>query len=56
MGQDWRAGRPLEIEPILGNVVRIARRLGVTVPRLEALYALVLMAQAQSRKSRGQTP
>jgi len=56
MGQDWRAGRPLEIEPILGNVVRIARRLGVTVPRLEALYALALMAQAQSRKSRGQTP
>jgi 2-dehydropantoate 2-reductase len=51
MGQDWLAGRPLEIEPILGNVVRIARRLGVAVPRLEALYALALMAQA-----RGQTP
>ena len=48
MGQDWRAGRPLEIEPILGNVVRIARRLRVPVPRLEALYALALMAQAQS--------
>ncbi|MDX1375481.1 MAG: 2-dehydropantoate 2-reductase [Burkholderiales bacterium] len=48
MGQDWRAGRPLEIEPILGNVVRIARRLDVPVPRLEALYALALMAQAQA--------
>ena len=53
MGQDWLAGRALEIEPILGNVVRIARRLGVAVPRLEALYALALMAQAQER---GQTP
>jgi len=51
MGQDWRAGRPLEIEPILGNVVRIARRLGVAIPRLEALYALALMAQAQSLAS-----
>jgi 2-dehydropantoate 2-reductase len=49
MGQDWLAGRPLEIEPILGNVVRIARRLGVAIPRLEALYALALMAQAQAR-------
>ncbi|KPK05334.1 MAG: hypothetical protein AMJ64_11840 [Betaproteobacteria bacterium SG8_39] len=58
MGQDWRAGRPLEIEPILGNVVRIARRLGVAVPRLEALYALALMAQARrsDKQTRGQTP
>jgi len=51
MGQDWRAGRPLEIEPILGNVVRIGRRLGVPVPRLDALYALALMAQAQNKGS-----
>jgi len=51
MGQDWLAGRPLEIEPILGNVVRIARRLGVPVPRLESLYALALMAQAKTAKT-----
>lgn len=47
MGQDWLAGRPLEIEPILGNVVRIARRLGVAAPKLESLYALALMAAAK---------
>jgi len=53
MGQDWLAGRPLEIEPILGNVVRIARRLGVVIPRLEALYALALMAQAKGSDACG---
>jgi hypothetical protein len=28
MGQDWLAGRPMETEALLGNAVRIARRLG----------------------------
>ncbi|KAI1453444.1 2-dehydropantoate 2-reductase [Annulohypoxylon moriforme] len=32
---DWEAGRPMEIEVILGNPVRIARAKGVEMPRLQ---------------------
>ncbi|EAQ84894.1 hypothetical protein CHGG_08908 [Chaetomium globosum CBS 148.51] len=42
---DWEAGRPMEIEVILGNPVRIARARGVEMPRLQTLYALLRSAQ-----------
>jgi 2-dehydropantoate 2-reductase len=42
---DWEAGRPMEIEVILGNPVRIARRRGVELPRMQTLYALLRSAQ-----------
>lgn len=45
MGQDLLAGRPMEVEALLGNAVRIARRHGVGVPKLESLYALLLMLE-----------
>jgi len=48
MGQDRLAGRPMETEALIGNAVRIARRLGVAVPRLETLYALLRMSEAKS--------
>lgn len=38
---DFEAGRPMEVEAILGNAVRIARSLRVPVPRMETLYALL---------------
>lgn len=38
---DWEAGRPLEVEAILGNAVRAARREGVAIPRIETLYSLL---------------
>lgn len=40
---DCEAGRPLEVEAILGNAVRAARTAQppVSVPRLESLYALL---------------
>ena len=47
MAQDLVAGRPLETEPLLGNVVRAAARLSVPVPRLEALYALMRMLESR---------
>ncbi|PKY06645.1 2-dehydropantoate 2-reductase [Aspergillus campestris IBT 28561] len=40
MLQDVRAGRPFEVEVILGNTVRLGRRWGVAMPRLETVYAL----------------
>lgn len=45
MLQDWEAGRPLEVEVILGNPVRLARARGVELPRTQSLYALVRSAQ-----------
>lgn len=48
MGQDRVAGRPMETEALLGNAVRIARALAVPVPRLETLYALLLMLEQKA--------
>ena len=48
MGQDQIAGRPMETEALLGNVVRTARKLGVAAPRLETLYALLKMAEQRA--------
>ncbi|KAF1817511.1 2-dehydropantoate 2-reductase [Eremomyces bilateralis CBS 781.70] len=42
---DWEHGRPMELEVILGNPVRIARRHGVDLMRLQSLYALLRSAQ-----------
>ncbi|KAH8840353.1 hypothetical protein MCOR27_002478 [Pyricularia oryzae] len=42
---DWQAGRPLELEVIVGNPVRIARAKGVEMPRLQSVYALLKSMQ-----------
>ena len=47
---DWQAGRPLELEPIWGEPLRRARRLGVPTPELERLHA-ELLARAAERKN-----
>jgi 2-dehydropantoate 2-reductase len=39
---DVREGRNLEVEAILGNAVRIARREGVATDRLDVVYALAM--------------
>ncbi len=38
---DYESGRPMEVEAILGNAVRIAERLKVNVPNLKAIYAIL---------------
>ncbi|WP_220347718.1 ketopantoate reductase family protein [Alkalilimnicola ehrlichii] len=38
MALDYLNGRPMELEAILGNVVREAERYNVEVPRLETVY------------------
>jgi len=41
MLQDLEAGRPTEIDPMVGSVVELGDRLGVEVPHLRTLYASV---------------
>ncbi|CAJ2504699.1 Uu.00g120930.m01.CDS01 [Anthostomella pinea] len=43
---DWEAGRPMELEVILGNPIRIARRAGVEMPKLQTMYALLRSMQS----------
>ena len=47
--QDLDARRPLEIEETLGHALRLARRHGLTLPRLETLVPLALAIDAVSR-------
>ena len=46
---DFEAGRAMEVEAILGNSVRAARREGAAVPHMETLYALLLLADRKNR-------
>ncbi|THZ11261.1 hypothetical protein D6C90_08970 [Aureobasidium pullulans] len=41
MYQDFTARRPLEIETFLGAPIKLAQDVGVPVPRIETLYALL---------------
>ncbi|KAI0009164.1 2-dehydropantoate 2-reductase [Xylariaceae sp. FL0662B] len=49
---DWEAGRPMELEVILGNPVKIAKRAGVEMPRLQSLYALLISMQKVREEKR----
>jgi 2-dehydropantoate 2-reductase len=52
MALDYENGREMEIEAILGNVVREAQRLQVAVPALDSIYALSRMVTAGRRVSK----
>lgn len=41
MWQDYVARRPMEVETYLGSPIRLAQEVGVPVPRIETLYALL---------------
>jgi 2-dehydropantoate 2-reductase len=47
---DYQAGRPMEVEAILGNAVRVSSREGVPAPHLQTLYALLKLADQQNRQ------
>jgi 2-dehydropantoate 2-reductase len=50
MLQDVEAGRPLEIDALLGTVIELARLTDTPTPRLDTVYALTkLLAQSQAR-------
>jgi 2-dehydropantoate 2-reductase len=42
---DFEAGRPMETEAILGNAVRAGRSVGVAIPHLESVYALMKLRE-----------
>jgi 2-dehydropantoate 2-reductase len=47
---DYRLGRPLEVDAILGEPWRRAKELGIDVPTISALYALVDAADAGTKE------
>jgi 2-dehydropantoate 2-reductase len=49
MLQDYEAGRPLELEPVVGAVVELGERLGVAMPATRAIYACVKMLDERRR-------
>ena len=49
MLQDYEAGRALEVEAILGNTLRVARRYDVEVPRIACCYALLTSVDELNR-------
>jgi 2-dehydropantoate 2-reductase len=49
MLQDLEAGRPLELEAVVGAVVELGERLDVAMPATRTVYALVKLLGANSR-------
>ena len=47
MLQDLEAGRPLEIDPIVGAVMELGDRVGVRTPNLRALYACTKLLEGK---------
>lgn len=48
---DYESGRPMEIEVILGNAIRIAQARGIQVPHLQTIYALLGIINRRNMKS-----
>lgn len=54
---DVRAGRPIEVEAIIGNTLRIGQRYGVKdTPYLELLYTLAKARNYELEKPEGWKP
>jgi 2-dehydropantoate 2-reductase len=49
MLQDYEQKRPMEVEAILGNALRIAQRHAVSVPHIESLYGLLTLIDKKNR-------
>jgi 2-dehydropantoate 2-reductase len=51
---DFEAGRPMEVEAILGNAIRAAKRHKVAVPHMKSLYGLLKLVDQKIRSQRSQ--
>jgi 2-dehydropantoate 2-reductase len=49
---DFEAGRPMEVEAILGNGIRAAKRYNLAVPHMESLYGLLKLVDKKIRSQR----
>jgi 2-dehydropantoate 2-reductase len=52
MLQDLEAGRPLELEPVVGAVLELADRLTVPMPNLRAIYSCTKLLERTARPHR----
>ena len=52
MLQDLEAGRPLELEAVVGAIIELGDRLGVPMPATRAVYACAKMADEKRRRVR----
>jgi 2-dehydropantoate 2-reductase len=50
MLQDLEAGRPLELEAVVGAVVELGERLGVPLPATRVVYACAKMLDEQRQR------
>jgi 2-dehydropantoate 2-reductase len=50
MLQDFEAGKPLELGCMTGAIVEVAGRLGIPVPRTEAVHACALLLERGTRR------
>lgn len=50
---DVKKGNPIELEVILGNLLRVAKELGVNTPILNFLYSLLTVVQYRLREGQG---
>jgi 2-dehydropantoate 2-reductase len=51
MLQDVEAGRPMEIEAVVGAVVELGGRLGVSMPATRAIYACAALLDERNRRN-----
>ena len=49
---DYENRRPMEVEAILGNALRIALQYKIKVPYLESIYGLLTIVNEQNLKGR----
>jgi len=52
MLQDLEAGRPMEVEPVVGAVVELGERLGISMPHTRTVYACVKLLEETSAARR----
>jgi len=55
MLQDFEAGRPMELEAVVGAVVELGDRLGVPMPATRAVYACAKMLDCKTQDSKLKT-
>lgn len=56
MYQDYAARRPMEVETYLGSPIKMAQSVGVRVPRIETMYALLHHTNVINQQRPKETP